>query len=210
MTTTILHIDASARHDGSVTRSLSARIIDQLKTRHGDVSIIRRDLAEGVPFVDEAFTAAINKAPEDRTVAEAASLVVSDALVSELQAADIVVIGAPIYNFGVPAAFKAWFDQAARVGITFRYTKNGPSGCSRERRLMSPWPPAAPNWAPTLILHPAGCATRSASLASKMSTSSAPDASWPMTMRWLTPKRTSTASPPDPPLRLPVWMVTFP
>lgn len=128
MTTTILHIDASARHDGSVTRSLSARIIDQLKTRHGDVSIIRRDLAQGVPFVDEAFTAAINKAPEDRTVAEAASLVVSDALVAELQAADIVVIGAPIYNFGVPAAFKAWFDQAARVGVTFRYTENGPVG----------------------------------------------------------------------------------
>jgi FMN-dependent NADH-azoreductase len=128
MTTTILHIDASARSAGSVTRGLSARILDQLKTRHGDIKIIRRDLAEGVPFVDEAFTAAINKSPEDRSAAEAASLATSDALVADLQAADIVVIGTPIYNFGVPAVFKAWFDQVARAGITFRYTENGPVG----------------------------------------------------------------------------------
>ena len=128
MTTTILHIDASARSAGSVTRGLSARILDQLKTRHGDIEIIRRDLAEGVPFVDEAFTAAINKSPEDRSAAEAASLATSDALVADLQTADIVVIGTPIYNFGVPAVFKAWFDQVARVGITFRYTENGPVG----------------------------------------------------------------------------------
>lgn len=128
MTTTILHIDASARSAGSVTRGLSARILDQLKTRHGDIEIIRRDLAEGVPFVNEAFTAAINKSPEDRSAAEAASLATSDALVADLQTADIVVIGTPIYNFGVPAVFKAWFDQVARVGITFRYTENGPVG----------------------------------------------------------------------------------
>ena len=128
MTTTILHIDASARSAGSVTRGLSARILDQLKTRHGDIEIIRRDLAEGVPFVNEAFTAAINKSPEDRSAAEAASLATSDALVADLQAADIVVIGTPIYNFGVPAVFKAWFDQVARAGITFRYTENGPVG----------------------------------------------------------------------------------
>ncbi|WP_422025668.1 FMN-dependent NADH-azoreductase [Pyruvatibacter mobilis] len=128
MTTTILHIDASARSAGSVTRGLSARILDQLKTRHGDIEIIRRDLAEGVPFVDEAFTAAINKFPEDRSAAEAASLATSDALVADLQTADIVVIGTPIYNFGVPAVFKAWFDQVARAGITFRYTENGPVG----------------------------------------------------------------------------------
>lgn len=128
MTTTILHIDASARSAGSVTRGLSARILDQLKTRHGDIEIIRRDLAEGIPFITEAFTAAINTPADQRTPGQVAALATSDALVVDLQAADIVVIGTPIYNFGVPAVFKAWFDQVARVGVTFRYTENGPVG----------------------------------------------------------------------------------
>lgn len=128
MTTTILHIDASARSAGSVTRGLSARILDQLKTRHGDIEIIRRDLAEGIPFITEAFTAAINTPADQRTPGQVAALATSDALVADLQAADIVVIGTPIYNFGVPAVFKAWFDQVARVGVTFRYTENGPVG----------------------------------------------------------------------------------
>jgi len=128
MTTTILHIDASARSAASVTRGLSARIIDQLKTRHGDVDIIRRDLADGVPYIDETFTAAINTPADQRTPEQAAALATSDAFVADIQAADIVVIGTPIYNFGVPAVFKAWFDQVARVGLTFRYTETGPVG----------------------------------------------------------------------------------
>jgi FMN-dependent NADH-azoreductase len=128
MTTTVLHIDASARSAASVTRGLSARIIDQLKTRHGDVDIIRRDLADGVPYIDETFTAAINTPEDQRTPEQAAALATSDAFVADLQAADIVVIGTPIYNFGVPAVFKAWFDQVARVGLTFRYTETGPVG----------------------------------------------------------------------------------
>lgn len=131
---TILHIDASARSAGSVTRGLSARIVDQLTARHGDVNVIRRDLAGGVPFITEAFTAGINTAEDQRTPEQVAALATSDALVADLQAADIVVIGTPIYNFGVPAVFKAWFDQVARVGLTFRYTENGPVGLLERKK----------------------------------------------------------------------------
>ncbi len=124
----VLHIDASARSTGSATRNLSARLVANIRAKSGAVEVKRRDLAAGVPFVDETFVAAINTPPEKRTAAQKKSLEVSDALVAELQWADTVVIGVPVYNFAVPAAFKAWIDQVARAGVTFRYTENGPIG----------------------------------------------------------------------------------
>lgn len=129
---TILHLDASARSEGSVTRNLSRRIVEGLMARQkkadADVRVIRRDLADGVPFIDGVFTSAINTPQADRTDAQKRALEVSDELVAELQQADAVVIGVPIYNFAAPAVFKAWFDQVARVGVTFQYTQNGPEG----------------------------------------------------------------------------------
>lgn len=125
MTKTVLHIDASARRRDSVTRELSARIVAQ----HEQAHVITRDLAENpLPHINEDWVTANFTPHEARSDAQRATLAQSDALVNELEAADAIVIGLPIYNFGVPAALKAWIDLVARAGRTFRYTENGPEG----------------------------------------------------------------------------------
>ena len=94
----------------------------------GEIELTRRDLSKGIPLVDEAWINANFTAEEDRTAQQREALAESDALVAELRAADVVVIGSPIYNFGVPAALKAWVDMIARARLTFRYTAEGPKG----------------------------------------------------------------------------------
>ena len=131
MSRTILHIDASARSEGSVSRSLTARIVEKLG---GEV--LRRDLASPIPQVSEEWIAANFTPAEGRTDAQAAALALSDALVAEVKAADVLVIGVPVYNFGVPAALKAWIDQIARAGVTFRYTETGPEGLLTGKRAI--------------------------------------------------------------------------
>lgn len=123
--TTILRIDASARHDGSVSRELLSRLIDRID---GDVTVTERDLATGVPQLSESTLAAMWTPPSDRTAEQQRELDHADGLIDELFAADAVVIGLPIYNFGPPAALKAWADLVARAGTTFRYTEQGPEG----------------------------------------------------------------------------------
>ena len=119
---------ASGRRAGSVSRQLSTEIIEALETREGTVDVVRRDLGDGIAFVDERWIQANFTPEEERTGDQRAALSASDALVEELQAADVIVIGTPIYNFGVPAALKAWIDMIARARKTFRYTANGPEG----------------------------------------------------------------------------------
>jgi FMN-dependent NADH-azoreductase len=124
----VLEVAASGRNDGSVSRMLSADLIGALEERHGTVALTRRDLNKGLPFVDDAWINANFTAPEERSAGQRAALAESDALVAELKAADVLVIGSPIYNFGVPAALKAWVDMVARARLTFRYTETGPKG----------------------------------------------------------------------------------
>ena len=126
--TRILRIDGSMRRNGSVTRALADKLVARLKFETDDVQVIERDLAEGLPFVDESWIAATFTSPDARTAEQRAVLARSDALVRELQEADIIILASPMYNFSVPAAVKAWFDLVARVGITFKYTENGPVG----------------------------------------------------------------------------------
>ncbi|WP_119166501.1 FMN-dependent NADH-azoreductase [Algihabitans albus] len=124
----VLRIDASARKTGSTTRGLADKVIERLRDQHPELTLVERDLAEGIPFVTEAWVAANFIPAETRTPEQRAQLAVSDLLVAELETADILVIGLPIYNFGPPAALKAWIDQIARARVTFRYTENGPVG----------------------------------------------------------------------------------
>ena len=124
----ILEVSASGRQTDSVSRMLSGDIISALEARHRDIDVTRRDLAQGIGLVDEAWIAANFTDEEARTAAQRERLATSDGLVDELLQADVVVIGAPIYNFGVPAALKAWVDMIARARLTFRYTENGPEG----------------------------------------------------------------------------------
>ena len=130
----VLEVAASGRNDGSVSRMLSADLIGALEERHGSIELTRRDLKEALPFVDESWINANFTAEEERSTEQRAVLAQSDALVAELRAADVLVIGAPIYNFGVPAALKAWIDMVARARLTFRYTENGPVGLLKGKR----------------------------------------------------------------------------
>ncbi len=124
----VLAISTSAKKDGSISRTLTADLLKALEDRHGDVNIVERDLADGLPFIDAAWVEANFTADEDRTERHRQILAGSDALVAELKAADMLVIGAPIYNFSIPAVLKAWIDMIARARVTFRYTDNGPEG----------------------------------------------------------------------------------
>ncbi|HEY9198205.1 MAG TPA: NAD(P)H-dependent oxidoreductase [Gammaproteobacteria bacterium] len=131
----ILRIDASARRDGSTTRQLSDELIAALRDRHGRISILSRDLAlTPPPLLDADWIAASFTDPQTRDARQRAALALSDALIAELMAADVVVIGVPVYNFSVPAALKAWIDLVARARVTFRYTEHGPEGLLKGKR----------------------------------------------------------------------------
>ena len=129
---TILHIDSSARFDGSVTRALSAQIVERLSPG----KTIRRDLTHALPHVTDSWIAANFTPADQRDSLQRDTLALSDQLVGELEAADEIVIGVPIYNFGVPAALKAWIDMVARAGLTFRYTETGPVGLLEGKRAI--------------------------------------------------------------------------
>ena len=131
MTQTILQIDTSARVQGSTSRQLSTRIAAKLGGK-----ITRRDLNAGVPQIDETWIAANFTPADQRTEAQTAALALSDSLIAEIMEADVLVIGVPVYNFGVPAALKAWIDQIARTGVTFKYAETGPKGLLSGKRAI--------------------------------------------------------------------------
>ena len=133
MTEKILRIDASMRKKGSYSRTLGHRLIARLKSQTSSM-VKERDLADGIPFVNEAWIEANFTDVAERTAEQRSVLSFSDALISELKNADTLMIGLPIYNFNVPAAFKAWIDQVARANVTFRYGDNGPEGLLEDKK----------------------------------------------------------------------------
>ena len=129
-TTIVLALKTSLSGDGA----LSSRLVDSfIKTLagHGGAPgvVVERDLAaRPLPHLTAERFAALTTPPERRTAGQAGVVAESDALIAELQAADVVVIGLPMYNFGVPSTLKTYFDHVARAGVTFRYTAEGPRG----------------------------------------------------------------------------------
>lgn len=124
MTHHILRIDASARYQGSVSRQLG----DEFLAHKPNATVTPRDLAQGIPQLDETWVGATFTPADVRTDTQKNSLKFSDELVAEVIEADEILLTLPIYNFGAPASFKAWVDQIARAGVTFQYTENGPVG----------------------------------------------------------------------------------
>ena len=124
----VLRIDSSGRVQNSVTRQLADRLITQLHRKGHEIQVTTRDVAQGIPFVNEEWINANFTDPAQRSAEQRAALAYSDELVQEIMHADVLVIGAPIYNFGIPAALKAWIDMIARARLTFRYSENGPVG----------------------------------------------------------------------------------
>ncbi len=129
----ILRIDSSAKIEGSHSRSLIDRLLQDLGPAG---QVIRRDLVNPVPQIDCRWIEANTTPEEKRTDEHRQTLSLSDALVTELEAADLIVIGLPVYNFGVPASLKAWIDQVCRAQRTFRYTPEGPAGLLEGKRAI--------------------------------------------------------------------------
>ena len=133
----ILHIDASPRGDRSVSRSLTHDFISGWKAAHPEDTVTYRDLGHNpVPLVTEAWIAAAFSPPENHTPEMQAAIAPSNELIDELLAADRYVFGIPMYNFSIPASFKAYIDQVVRAGRTFSVSDAGYKGLVEGRKAL--------------------------------------------------------------------------
>jgi FMN-dependent NADH-azoreductase len=122
--TAILQLDSSATGEASVTNGLNALLVEVIGT---DATVVHRDLTT-LPALSNELLVANNTPATDRTPGQNELATLADSIIAEAEAADVIVIGAPIYNFGVPGAVKAWMDLIARAGRTFSYSETGPVG----------------------------------------------------------------------------------
>ena len=135
--TTLLQINASINNGNGESSRLANQFVAAFHKRHPKATIVVRDVAaaEPVPHLNaERFGAFITK-PEQRSAAQQAVVAYSDALINELKQADVIVLGLPMYNFGVPSQLKAYFDHIARIGVTFEYTEKGPVGKLTDKKV---------------------------------------------------------------------------
>jgi FMN-dependent NADH-azoreductase len=132
----ILQINSSARADGSHSTRLANTIVERLRAGQPEAALSVRDLGRTPhPMLDEAALQALFTPAEQRTPEHAARVAQDDALIAEIQAADVVVIGVPMYNFGIPAQLKNWIDAISRAQVTFRYTETGPEGLLKGKKV---------------------------------------------------------------------------
>ena len=131
----ILQINASARQGANSTRVAEA-IVARLQSANPDARLVLRDLARNPhPILDEPALGALFTPADQRTQEQAARVALDDALIAEVQAADVIVLGVPMYNLGVPVQLKSWIDAVARAGVTFRYTEKGPEGLLKGKKV---------------------------------------------------------------------------
>ncbi|MBC7957494.1 MAG: NAD(P)H-dependent oxidoreductase [Cytophagales bacterium] len=132
----ILQINSSARTVGSHSTRLANDIVQRLQVTNPEAALTLRDLGRTPhPALDEATLQALFTPADQRQPEHHARVAQDDALIAELQAADVVVLGVPMYNFGVPAALKNWIDAIARTGVTFKYTDKGPVGLLASKKV---------------------------------------------------------------------------
>ncbi|MBB5369593.1 MULTISPECIES: FMN-dependent NADH-azoreductase [unclassified Janthinobacterium] len=129
----VLYINSSARNNSSLSRQLSGEFVAKLAAQGN--TVVERDLAaQPVPHLTEEVIGAFFTPPDQRGAEAAFAVKLSDTLVDELLAADVLVLAAPMYNFSVPSTLKAWIDHVARVGRTFQYTATGPVGLATGKK----------------------------------------------------------------------------
>ena len=132
----ILQINASARSTGANSTRLADSITARLQAQNPAAVVELRDLASNPhPVLDEAALGALFTPAEQRTAEQAARVALDDALIAQVQSVDVIVLGVPMYNFGVPVQLKTWLDAIARAGVTFRYTENGPEGLLKGKKV---------------------------------------------------------------------------
>lgn len=133
----ILHLDSGIFTGQSVSRELSEHIVKQLQQQHPEAQLIYRDLvAQPINHLDAEILMAGNTEEDQRTERQQSELATTETLLSEVFAADLLVIGTPLYNFGIPTQLKAWVDRIAQAGRTFRYTEQGPEGLLTGKRAI--------------------------------------------------------------------------
>ena len=133
----ILQINSSARSTGSESTRLADAIVSRLVAGTPDAKVTRRDLASAPhPIIDESALKALFTPAEQRTAEQAARVALDDALIASIQAADVLVLAAPMYNFGMTVQLKSWFDAIARVQVTFKYSENGPEGLLTNKKVF--------------------------------------------------------------------------
>lgn len=133
--TTILQLNSAARSQGANSTLLANELAAKLQAANPDAKLVLRDLLTNpLPHLDDAVLGAFFTPAEQRTPEQSAIAARSDALIAELQAADVVIIGAPMYNFGISSQLKTYFDWIGRAGVTFRYTANGPEGLVKGKK----------------------------------------------------------------------------
>jgi FMN-dependent NADH-azoreductase len=134
----ILFIQSSPRGPQSYSQQVAQSIVDELKTPYPTANVVVRNLAQNSPpHVGQAFVGGLSSKPEERTPAQTRALILSDTLIDELSAAEIIVMAVPMHNLGVPSTLKAWLDHVVRVGRTVSYSeKNGPEGALKGKRVI--------------------------------------------------------------------------
>ncbi|KDP86239.1 MULTISPECIES: FMN-dependent NADH-azoreductase [Cupriavidus] len=137
MNTKLLHIDSSILGGNSVSRTLSAGIVNKFKAAHPEVDVIYRDLASSpIPHLSGAYFAASRDPEASNDAALMRDIELGRAILEEFLAADVVVIGVAFYNFSIASQLKAWIDRIAVAGKTFRYTDRGPEGLVTGKRII--------------------------------------------------------------------------
>jgi len=133
----ILHITSSPRGDASFSNRVANNVITELRRRHGDVVVTARDLVrDALPHIGSEFVTATRSPQGPKTETERKLLALSDVLVDELFAADIIVIATPMINFTIPSNLKTWIDYVARAGRTFSYSAAGPKGLVTGKQVI--------------------------------------------------------------------------
>lgn len=133
--TNVLVVNSSLNGESGNSNKLTIEFLDNL-SKHEQVKSVALDLNNSVlPHLTAQEMQSWMTAPEDRNTEQAELASISDNLIEQIQAADTIVVGMPMYNFGVPSSFKAWIDRIARAGITFRYTENGPEGLLLNKKV---------------------------------------------------------------------------
>lgn len=133
----ILQINSSARAENSYSTRLAHTLVEKLRETNPNATITKRDLGKMPhPMLDEFALQAIFTPAKNRTPGQQTRVALDDALISEIKAADMVVLAVPMYNFSIPAQLKNWIDAISRAGVTFRYTAEGPEGLLKSKRAV--------------------------------------------------------------------------
>jgi len=133
----ILHIDSSLNGDNAVAAQLTQKWLENIRQQGANIQVSQRDLSSAdLPHLTGEQHAGFNAPEAERTPHQQLAIELSDNLISELRAADTIVLGVPLYNFGIPSSLKAWIDHVARSGETFNYTSEGPVGTLTGKKVI--------------------------------------------------------------------------